>query len=84
MAFFKDRSDVSKDNILKPALESLSVDEQQQFQDYVKKVQEEAKEKYLSHFTVDRHQKIVKQGEIEMASLLPLAQNPNVSKSNCI
>jgi hypothetical protein len=44
----------------------------------------EAKEKYLSHFTVDRHQKIVKQGEIEMASLLPLAQNPNVSKSNCI
>ena len=31
----------------------------------------EAAEKYLSHFTVDRHQKIVRQGEIDMESLLP-------------
>jgi hypothetical protein len=31
----------------------------------------EAAEKYLSHFTVDRHQKIIRQGEIDMESLLP-------------
>jgi hypothetical protein len=37
MDFFKDRSDVSKDNILKPTLENLSSDEQQQFQYYIKK-----------------------------------------------
>jgi AMMECR1 domain-containing protein len=41
-----------------------------------------AKEKYLSHFTVDRHQKIVRQGEIEMVSLLTLPQVPTVSNSN--
>jgi hypothetical protein len=31
----------------------------------------EAAEKYLSHFKVDRHQKIICQGEIDMESLLP-------------
>jgi hypothetical protein len=31
----------------------------------------EAAEKYMSHFTVDRHQKIIRQGEIDMESLLP-------------
>jgi hypothetical protein len=31
----------------------------------------EAAKKYLSHFMVDRHQKIIRQGEIDMESLLP-------------
>jgi hypothetical protein len=39
----------------------------------------EAADKYLSHFTVDRHQKIVRQGEIDMESLLPPLQGPAVS-----
>jgi hypothetical protein len=39
----------------------------------------ESAEKYLSHFTVDRHQKIIPQGEIDMESLLPLLQAPAVS-----
>ena len=39
----------------------------------------EAAEKYLSHFTVDRHQKIIHQGEIDMKSLLPPLQGPAVS-----
>jgi hypothetical protein len=39
----------------------------------------EAAEKYLSHFTVDRHQKIIRQGEIDMESLLPPLQGPAVS-----
>ena len=33
----------------------------------------------MSHFTVDRHQKIVRQGEIDMESLLPPLQGPAVS-----
>jgi hypothetical protein len=39
----------------------------------------QATEKYLSHFTVDRHQKIIRQGEIDMESLLPSLQAPAVS-----
>jgi hypothetical protein len=39
----------------------------------------EAADKYLSHFTVDRHQKIVRQGEIDMESLLPPLQGPAIS-----
>jgi hypothetical protein len=39
----------------------------------------EAAEKHLSHFTVDRHQKITRQGEIDMESLLPPLQGPAVS-----
>jgi hypothetical protein len=39
----------------------------------------QAKEKFLSQFTVDRHQKVVKHGEIEVASLLSSLQIPNVS-----
>jgi hypothetical protein len=39
----------------------------------------ETTEKYLSHFTVDRHQKVIRQGEIDMESLLPPLQGPAVS-----
>jgi hypothetical protein len=39
----------------------------------------EAANKYLSHFTVDRHQKIIHQGEIDMESLLPPLQDPTIS-----
>jgi hypothetical protein len=39
----------------------------------------EAAEKYLSYFTVDRHQKIIRQGDIDMESLLPPLQGPIVS-----
>jgi hypothetical protein len=47
------------------------------------KVYEEAKEKFLSQFTVDRHQKITKHGGIEI-TLLPFLQISDVSKSNDI
>jgi hypothetical protein len=38
-----------------------------------------AAEKYLPHFTVDRHQKIIHLGEIDMESLLPPLQAPALS-----
>jgi hypothetical protein len=32
----KDHTDISPDNILKPAVESLTTDEQQQYEDYMR------------------------------------------------
>jgi hypothetical protein len=80
MAGSKDHTDISQDNILKPAVESLTVDEQQQYEDYMR----QAKEKLLSQYTVDRHQKIVKHGETDIASLPSSLQVSNVSKPDDI
>jgi hypothetical protein len=80
MAGSKDHTDISPDNILKPTIESLTADEQQQYEDYMR----QAKEKFLSQYTMDRHQKVVKHGETNVASLLSLLQVPNVSKPNDI
>jgi hypothetical protein len=49
------------------------------FKHKLSKWRKEAAEKYLSHFTVDRHQQIIRQGEIDMESLLPPLQDPTVS-----
>jgi hypothetical protein len=40
----------------------------------------QAKEKFLSQHMVDRHQKVVKHGETDVASLLSSLQVPNLSK----
>jgi hypothetical protein len=91
----KDHTDISSDNILRPAVESLPIDEQQLYEDLMSQVredacrhsakaEEEATEKFLSYFTVDRHQKITKHGEIEIAFFLPSLQILNVSKSDDI
>jgi hypothetical protein len=76
----KDHTDISPDNILKPVVESLTADEQQQYEDYM----HQAREKFLSQYTVDRHQKVVKHGETHVASLLSSLQVPNVSKPDDI
>jgi hypothetical protein len=62
----KDHTDISPDNILKPDVESLTADEQQQYEDCMRP----AKEKFLSQYTVDRHQKFVKYGETDVTSIL--------------
>jgi hypothetical protein len=76
MAGSKNHTDISLDNILKTAVENLTGDEQQQYEDYMR----QAKEKLLSRYTVDRHQKVIKHGETDIASLLSSLQVPNVSK----
>jgi hypothetical protein len=76
MVSSKDHTVISPDNILKLAIESLTTDEQQQYEDYMR----QEKEKFLSQYTVDRHQKVVKHGETDVASLLSSLQVPNVSK----
>jgi hypothetical protein len=44
----------------------------------------QAKEKFLSQYMVDRHQKVIKHGETDVASLLSSLQVPNVSKPDNI
>jgi hypothetical protein len=51
MAGSKDHTDISPDSILRTVVESLSVDKQQQYEDLM----HQAKERFLSQFTVDRH-----------------------------
>jgi hypothetical protein len=80
MAGSKDHTDISPDNILKTAVENLTADEQQQYEDYMR----QAKEKFLSQYTMDRHQKVIKHGETDVASLLSSLQIPNVSKPDDI
>jgi hypothetical protein len=65
---------LSLDNILKPTVESLTVDEQQLYEGYMC----QAKEKY----TVDRHQNVFKHGETDVASPLSLFEIPNASKAD--
>jgi hypothetical protein len=43
---------------------------------------EKAKEKYISYFIVDPHQKIIRQGEIDMSSLLPSPHTPTICIPN--
>ena len=80
MAGSKDHTDISPYNILKTVVENLTADEQQQYEDYMR----QAREKFLSQYTVDRHQKVVKHGETDVASLLSSLQVPNVSKPDDI
>jgi excinuclease UvrABC ATPase subunit len=98
----KDHTDVSTTNIIKPTMEALPADDQQPFDDLIRREKEEVlwqlterrdkveeevlrqlkerlenvTEKYLSYFTMDRHQKIIHQGEIDMTSLLPRLRLP--------
>jgi hypothetical protein len=64
-------------------MEALLSNDQKPFDDLIRREEEEvlrqlkerhekAVEKYLSYFMVDHHQKIIRQGEIDMTSLLPL------------
>jgi hypothetical protein len=76
----KDHTDISPDNILKSVIESLTADEQQQYEDYMR----QAKENFLSQYTVDHHEKVIKHGETDVASLLSSLQVPNVSKPDDI
>jgi hypothetical protein len=80
MASSKDHTDISSDNILKLVVERLTTEGQQHYKDYMR----QAKEKLLSQYTVDRHQKVVKHGETDVASLLSSLQVHNVSKPNDI
>jgi hypothetical protein len=49
----KDHTNVSQDNSVRLTMESLSVDEQQEFEDLMNQAREEVNVNFLSHFMVD-------------------------------
>ena len=60
MACSKNHNNISPDNIVRPIIESLSTDEQQEFEDLTHRACETVKEKFLLHYTIDMHKKISK------------------------
>jgi hypothetical protein len=65
-------------------MESLSAEDQLEFEEHKKHLIKEAEAKYLANFKVEKHQKVVRQRETDRALLLPIAPAPNVSKTNDI
>jgi hypothetical protein len=76
MACLKDHSDISPSIIIEPTMENLSAEDQQEFEEHKKQLTKEAEAKYLANFKVDRHQKVVRQRETDLASLRPTAVTP--------
>jgi hypothetical protein len=80
MVSSNDHTDMSPDNILKSVVESLTTKGQQHYEDFMRQV----KEKFLSQYMVDRHQKVVKHGQTDVTYFLSSLQVPNVSKPDGI
>jgi hypothetical protein len=84
MASSKDSSDVSSINIIEPTMENLSVEDQQEFEEHKEHLIEEAKEKFLANFKVDKNHKVIRQRVTDLASLRPATATPKVSETNKI
>jgi hypothetical protein len=90
MARSKDHTKISTTNIIKPAMEALLADDQRPFEDLVMRDEKEVmrqwneqrdkEEAELMHKLAERRQqKIIRQGQIDMKSLLPPLQGLAVS-----
>jgi hypothetical protein len=82
MAGSRDSSDISPSNIIEPTWETLSTDEQLQFEEHKEQMIQEAKEKFLANFKVDRNNKVVRHRATDPASLRPTPDIPNMSNTN--
>jgi hypothetical protein len=82
MAGSKDSYDVSTSNIIEPTWETLSAEEQLEFEEHQEQLIKEAKAKFLANFKVDRNNKVVRQRRTNLASLRPTAAAPKVSDRN--
>jgi hypothetical protein len=65
-----------------PAWETLSAEEQLEFEEHQEQLIKEAKAKFLANFKVDRNNKVVRQLAIDLALLRPAAATPKVSDTN--
>jgi ferritin len=82
MAGSKYSYDVSTSNIIEPTWETLSAEEQLEFEEHQEQLIKEAKAKFLANFKVDRNNKVVRQRRTNLASLRPTAAAPKVSDRN--
>jgi hypothetical protein len=72
MAGSRDSSDVSPNNIIEPTWETLSADEQLQFEVHKEQLIQEAKAKFLANFKVNRNNKVIRQRTTDLALLRPV------------
>jgi hypothetical protein len=82
MAGSRDSSDISPSNIIEPTWDTLPADEQLQFEEHKEQMIQEAKARFLANFKVDRNNKVVRHRAIDLASLRPTPDIPNVSNTN--
>jgi hypothetical protein len=82
MAGSKDSSEVSTSNIITPTWKTLPAEEQLLFEERQEQLIEEAKEKFLANFKVDRNNKVVRHRATDLASFRPTPDIPNVSSTN--
>jgi hypothetical protein len=82
MAGSRDNSDVFLSNIIEPTWETLTAEEQLQFKEHKEQRIQEAKEKFLANFKVDRNNKVVRQQATDLALLRPTTATPEVSNTN--
>lgn len=69
MAGSKDHSNVYPSNIIEPAMETLSVEDQQEFEEHKGQLIKEAQTKFLASFKVDRNQKVIRLRVTDLVSL---------------
>jgi hypothetical protein len=82
MASSRDNSNVSPSNIIEPTWETLSTDEQLQFEEHNEQLIQEAKAKFLANFKVDRNNKVIRQWAIYLVALESTTNTPEVSDTN--
>jgi hypothetical protein len=76
------KGNISTGNIIEPTWETLTADEQLQFEEHKEQLIQEAKAKFLANFKVDRNNKVVQQRATDLASLGPTTATPEVSNTN--
>jgi hypothetical protein len=77
-----DSSDISNGNIIEPTWETLSANEQLQFEEHKEQLKQKAKAKFLANFMVDRNNKVAQQWATDLVSLRPTTAIPEVSNTN--
>ena len=82
MVELMDASNVTPDNIVRPAFENLPAEEQETFKNMMAQAQEDLKKRFLEGFTMDRHKKITKEKEVTLNALLPSTSSPAPNVSN--
>jgi hypothetical protein len=82
MAGSRDSSEVSPSNIIEPTWDTLSADEQLQFEEHKEQMIQEAKARFLANFKVDRNNKVVRHWATNPASLRHTPDISNVSNTN--
>jgi hypothetical protein len=78
----KDSSDVLPSNIIEPTMETLSAEDQQEFEEHKEQTIEEAKTKFPANFKVNRNHKVIRKRATDLASLRPTTATPKASETN--